>query len=209
VAKHPQPYYLIPVVAIMCLANGGVAYALLHATGWSRMAGGVAIVGLIATALWHGSRDGVAQVHSLAVQERGNRALHETAARSGCRLMFAYEARNVEYKLFFGILFSNRGRISTLFRLYPGLVIYSEPGRLLLMAGRLWSAAETDRWVRDQDCVYLVSSPVERFAPGQVGISPNSLVLIDRTDHGDGSIAIYRVKRPVEGGTIFVEPPPR
>jgi hypothetical protein len=193
----------------MCLANGGIAYALLHATGWPRIAGGVAIVGLITAALWHGGRDAAAQIHSLAVQERDNRALHESAARSGCKLVFAYEAQNVAYKLFFGILFSNRGRIANLFRLYPGLVIYSEPERVLLMAGRLWTTAETDRWVREQDCVYLVSSPLERFAPGQTGISPNNLILIDRTAHGDGSIAVYRIRPPAEGGTIFIEAPPR
>jgi hypothetical protein len=209
VAKHPQPYYLIPSVAIMCLANGGIAYALLHATGWSRIAGGAALGGLIVAAFWHGGRDAVAQIDSLAVQERDNRALHQTAARSGCKLVFAYEARNVEYRLFFGILFSNRGRIFNLFKLYPDLVIYSEPERLMLMAGRLWSAAEIDRWVGEQDCVYLVSSPIERFAPGQVGISPSNLVLIDRTAHGDGSIAIYRIRPPAEGGTIFTGPPPR
>jgi hypothetical protein len=58
-----------------------------------------------------------------------------------------------------------------------------------------------------QNCVDLISSPLERFTPEAFGISLEHLTLVDRSQHGLGSVAVYRINPPAAGETIFVPRP--
>jgi len=208
VSTHPGTHYFMPVAALVCLVNGRMALLLLKGDGRRRLAGALVLLALLAPIFVSNGSATLRWLVNFGAQRRDNSAVLDAAKKSGCRLVYGYENQSVEYKLLFGDNFTSSYYLPQLFRLYPELVIYREPARAFEMAGGILNSAAADRWVAEQNCVYLISSPSERFAPGATGLSPDHLVLADRSQHGGGSLAVYRLVPAAAGGSIFVAPQP-
>jgi len=69
-------------------------------------------------------------------------------------------------------------------------------------AGTL-NADQIDEWVREQKCVYVISSSRERFPPEYLGLSSSSVIVVGETRYGGGSIAVSRILPPAAGSSIF------
>lgn len=204
VAKQGQVHYLVPVAATVCLANAAACFLLLQGGITRRASGLILVLALVAHGLWHGGRDALRVAHANGAQRRDNNAVQDRLAAADCKIVYAYENQTIPYKLFFGDHFADANYISSLHRLYPNVIFYNEPKRLFDTAEGILDSAQANEWVGRQKCVYLVASPMERFTPESFGISPDYLTLIDRSQQGMASVAIYRIRSPAPGESIFV-----
>jgi hypothetical protein len=205
VAKQGQSYYLAPVSALVCLANGGIAYLLLQGKIGRRLLGGAMVLAFVTHGLWYGGRPAVSAVYAEGAARHEDMALQQRLATTGCKVVYAYESQTIPYKLFFGANFAGQQYLIQLHRHYSDVVFYVENGQYFDTSTAILDAAEANAWVGRQNCVYLVSSPMERFTPESFGISPQHLTLIDRSPHG--RVAIYKIEPPAAGESIFVKRP--
>jgi hypothetical protein len=204
VAKHPGSPYLVPAVAFLSLANGGISFALLRDTGWRRVAGAIAVTAMLAYAVLHGGRDWIRYNIAFAAQRGDNRALEASYANSECRVLYTYESQSIGYKTWWGDQFAGGYRTARILKLYPDLIIYHNTWRHLEMNAGTIKTDQIDNWVREQKCVYLISSARDRFPPEFLGFSSSSLVVVGETRYGAGSMAVSRIVPAEKGASIFV-----
>jgi hypothetical protein len=204
VAKHPGSPYLVPSVAFLLLANSGISFALLRNSGWRRVAGAIAVTSMLAHAVLHGGRDWIRYNMHFAAQRGDNRALEASYANSECRVIYTYESQSTGYKTWWGDQFAGGYRTARILKLYPDLIVYHPTWRHLEMNAGTIEADQIDEWVREQKCVYLISSSRARFPPEFLGLSPSSLVVVGETHYGAGSMAVSRIVPAEKGATIFV-----
>jgi hypothetical protein len=207
VAKEPHIHYMVPATAMVCLANGGIAFLLLQGGIMRRVTGFMIITALITDGLWHGGRAAVKAVHANGIERLDNRAVAERFTASECKIVYAYENSTIPFKLVFGDHFADSHYLQSIHRLYPSAVFYNERDRSFDTADGILDSAAANAWVGRQTCVYLISSPLERFTPGQFGISSEHVTLIDRSQHRMGSVVVYRINPPAAGESIFLTRP--
>jgi len=205
VAKQAQGYYLAPASAFVCLANGGISYLLLRGGIGRRMLGVAIILAFVTHGLWYGARPAVGAISAEGAARHEDVALQQRLATTACKVVYAYESQTIPYKLFFGDIFAGHRYLALVHRHYPDVVFYLENRQYFDTATGILNAAEANAWVGRQNCVYLVSSPMERFTPESFGISPQHLTLIDRSQHG--RVAIYKMEPPAAGESVFVKRP--
>jgi hypothetical protein len=204
VAKYGQGHYLVPVSATVCLANAGICLVLLRGGMVRRVTAVVAVLALVCLGLTHGAPIALNWVYVNAVERRDNSAVLERFSAPGCKLIHAYESQTIPFKLRFGITTSGLFHLPALYRAYPEALFYQERDRAIETATGLIRKPDIDAWVR-QNCVYLVSSTLERFTPDFFGILPDHLAQIDRSPHGVSSVAIYRIVPAAAGQSIFID----
>jgi len=205
VAKQGQGYYLAPVSGIVCLANGGICYLLLQGGIRRRMLGVAVVLALMAHGLRHGGLSAVAPIYGAAAAQREDIALQQRLAATTCRVVQGYESQTIPFKLLFGDNFADHQYLALLHKHYPDVIFYVENGRYFDTATGILKTADIDAWVGQQSCVYLLSSPLERFTPEVFGISPQHVTLIDRSQRG--RVALYKIEPPTAGDSIFVKGP--
>jgi hypothetical protein len=207
VTKEPRIHYIVPATAMVCLANGGIAFLLLQGGIMRRVTGFVIIAALIADGLWNGARVAVRAVRATGIERHDNRVVWERFTGSECKIIYAYENSSPPFKLVFGDHFAGSHYLRSIHRLYPSAVFYNERDRSFDTADGVLDSAAANAWVGRQGCVYLISSPLKRFTPEQFGISSGHVTLIDRSQHGMGSVAVYRINPAAAGESIFLTRP--
>jgi hypothetical protein len=205
VAKQPQTYYLLPVAAMVCLANGGIMALLMQGGTLRKGIGAVVLVALVAHGWQHGWLGSLKDISVNAAQRRDNNAVQERLAAGDCKIMYAYESQSIPFKLYFGDHFAGDRYTQRMHELYPNAIFYNENGRYLDAPEGIIATAQVDGWIGRQNCVYLVSSPIERFTPVMFGISPDHLTLLDRSQRGMASVAVYRIVPAAPGESIFLK----
>jgi hypothetical protein len=104
--------------------------------------------------------------------------------------IFHYAASDIHYGLFFGNGWADSLFRDDLSRLYPDSLYFDDGFRKF--SGPLDDQAARALFAR-QRCVYLIGSPVERFAP--FGLSPSSLVPVARSLGGPAeAMAVYALR---------------
>jgi hypothetical protein len=206
VAKNAQAHYLVPIAATVCLANAGICL-FLQQGGFARRAGAI-LLALVLTyeGLCHGGRDAVNFVQTWANERHDNTAVATRFSAPGCKLVNGYESPTLAFKLAFGISFAGFIYLPALHRLYPDAMFYRERERAIETSSGMIEKPEIDAWVR-QNCVYLISSTLERLGPEFFGIRADHLQLADRSQQGISSVAVYRIVPAAEGDTIFIDRP--
>jgi hypothetical protein len=114
VAKQGQAYYLAPIFALVCLANGGISYLLLRGGILQRTLGGAVVLGFVAHGLWYGARVTMGPVYAEGTARREDIALQQRLATTACKVVFAYESQTIPYKLFFGDIFAGHSAAQAL-----------------------------------------------------------------------------------------------
>jgi len=196
VAMQPRAHYLVPAVAIMSLANGGIAAIVMTERSWRRGIG--ALLGAVLLAL--GLRHAAGETSRWLAVERAQRqdnlgfARAAAAAHPGCVHVYYYDAPTIEYKLLFGDGWAGGRYSQRLTELYPNYVAYG-----------VLNPIDGDQWLAEKKCVYFIGSPLERFEHNDfgLGISPDYLEMVSRTGRGLGGIALYELRRPPNGGSVF------
>jgi hypothetical protein len=119
-------------------------------------------------------------------------------AASGCAVIYYYDGPSIEYKLSFGNHWTDNKYGSYLDQAYPRRLFYDVFGaRLETFAHRIGVAGEQER-LRDETCVYLVGSPVERY--DEATLPRDAISLIARAPgEGAGGLAVYQLHRQPDG----------
>jgi hypothetical protein len=158
---------------------------------------------IVAHGALHGTRDWIDYNIHASAERRDNRALLAAYANSECRVVQAYESQDVGYKTWWGDQFGGGYRTVRLLKLHPDLIIYHNTLRHLEMDAGTVEEGQIDKWVREQKCVYLISSSSDRFPPEYLGFPASSLAVVAQTHHGGGSLTASRIIPPAEGASIL------
>jgi hypothetical protein len=204
VARDTQTHYLVPVAATVCLANGAISYVLVQGGWWRRILGLLVVGVVLAHGIWHGGRAAFRGAHINGTQQHDDSAVQARFESTDCKQVYAYGNKTIPYKLYFGDQFAGGQYIGRLHQLYPNVVFYHENGRFFDTAEGILDTAQANEWVAKQNCVYLFATTVESFTPEAFGILPDRLTLLDRSHHGPGSVAVYRIEPAPAGASIFV-----
>jgi hypothetical protein len=204
VAKHPGTHYLVPVVAIVALANAAIVDALVLQQQRLRWISAITACALVAVGI---QRNAIDTEHWIMGEHRGRSADGDLLARaraSGCQIIPYYDGPMPEYKLLFGSNFSGGHLGERLQKLYPDFLTYemSRPPTFRDFVADL-SMKEASARMAKARCVYLLGSPLERFDV-PLNIPRDDLVLIDRADDAGGDV-LFALRRLPDGTAIAAD----
>jgi hypothetical protein len=193
VLRQPQAHshYLVPVIAMACLANAALANFLIARCAPRILGCGVVVTACV-VGFVNGARATELWLEASYAMRRENEVLLAKVSADGCVLIPYYTVDIREYELMFGNEYAGSHFGKQLSRLYPDYLGYQAFGNYFKNFSGPVSGSELVERLSREKCNYLIEWPIERFeqdTSGSFRIPRNFLRLVGQTD----SVGVYEL----------------